>query len=53
MNLAFASLSGDPDLVNKEPDRIKSVTNEDINRMATEILTETNSSAMYYKASGK
>ena len=53
MNLAFASLSGDPDLVNKEPERIKSVTNEDINRMATEILTETNSSAMYYKASGK
>jgi zinc protease len=53
MNLAFASLSGDPVLVNKEPDRIKSVTNEDINRMATEILTETNSSAMYYKASGK
>jgi zinc protease len=53
MNLAFASLSGDPDLVNKEPDRIKSVTTEDINRMATEILTETNSSAMYYKASGK
>ncbi len=53
MNLAFASLTGDPDLVNKEPERIKSVTNEDINRMATEILTETNSSAMYYKASGK
>ena len=53
MNLAFASLSGDPDLVNKEPERIKSVTNEDINRMATEILTETNSNAMYYKASGK
>lgn len=53
MNLAFASLSGDPDLVNKEPDRIKSVTHEDINRMATEILTETNSSAMYYKASRK
>jgi zinc protease len=53
MNLAFASLSGDPDLVNKEPDRIKSVTNKDINRMATEILTEANSSAMYYKASGK
>lgn len=53
MNLAFASLSGDPELVNKEPERIKSVTNEDINRMAIEILTETNSSAMYYKASGK
>jgi zinc protease len=53
MNLAFASLSGDPDLVNKEPDLIKSVTNEDINRMAAEILTETNASVMYYKANGK
>jgi zinc protease len=53
MNLAFASLSGDPDLVNKEPDLIKSVTNEDINKMAAEILTEANSSVMYYKANGK
>ena len=50
MNLAFASLSGDADLVNKEIQMIDSVTSDDIHRVATEILKEENSSVMYYKA---
>jgi zinc protease len=48
MNLAFASLSGDAELVNKEADLIKNISVSDINRMANEILVETNASVMYY-----
>lgn len=50
MNLAFAALSGDVDLVNKERAMIESVTTSDIQRMAKAILREENSSAMYYKS---
>jgi zinc protease len=50
MNLAFASLSGDANLVNKEIEMIESVTADDIHRVAKEILREENSSVMYYKA---
>ncbi len=50
MNLAFASLSGDAELVNKEADLIKNISASDINRMAKEILVETNASVMYYQA---
>ncbi len=50
MNLAFASLSGDVDLINKEEDIIKGITREDINQMANEILVETNASVLYYKS---
>jgi zinc protease len=50
MNLAFAALSGDVDLVNKERAMIESVTTADIKRMAGSILKEENSSAMYYRA---
>jgi zinc protease len=53
MNLAFASLSGDVGLVNKEEGKIKSVTAKDIHHMANEILVETNASVMYYKATAK
>src|SRR5260221_3743754 len=49
-NLAFASLSGDPGLVNKEIDNIEKVKTSDIQRVAKEILQEENSSVMYYKA---
>ena len=44
MNVAFASLSGDPELVNKENERIRSVTSEQLQRVAGEILKEENSS---------
>jgi zinc protease len=50
MNLAFASLSGDANLVNDEIERIESVTTKDIYRIAGEILREENSSVMYYRA---
>lgn len=51
MNLAFAALSGDPDLVNKETHMIQSVTTKDIQRMAGEILKRENSSSLYYRSS--
>ncbi len=50
MNLAFAALSGDAELVNQEEDRIQAVTTQDIHRMANSILRESNGSVMYYKA---
>jgi len=50
MNLAFASLSGDANLVNKEIENVERVTTSDIQRVAKEILREENSSVMYYKA---
>ena len=50
MNLAFGSLSGDPDLVNKERKVIRSVSRDDIKRVAGEILREENASVMYYRA---
>ncbi len=53
MNLAFASLSGDPGLVNKENEYIRSVTSEQLQRVAGEILKEENSSVLYYRSNNK
>lgn len=50
MNLAFAKLSGDADLVNREGALIQSVTLSDVQRVARQILREENSSTMIYKA---
>lgn len=50
MNLAFAALSGDADLVNRESDLLQAVTTTDIQRMAREVLREENSSVLYYQA---
>ncbi len=50
MNLAFATLSGDPDWVNQEAKLISTVTLEDIKRVAGQVLRDENSSVMYYKA---
>jgi len=50
MNLAFASLSGDAGLVNKEIEKIERVSQDDIQRIAKEILREENSSVMYYRS---
>ena len=50
MNLAFAKLSGDANLVNDEGRRIEAVTLEDIRRVGKNILREDNASVMYYKA---
>jgi zinc protease len=53
MNLAFSALSGDANLVNEESKKIESVTVEDIQRAAREVLREENSSVLYYKAIAK
>lgn len=53
MNLAFAKLSGDANLANREDELINKVTTADIGRIAKELLTETNASVMYYKANKK
>lgn len=50
MNLAFAALSGEPELVNKELDLIQAVTEEDIHQMAGQILNEENASVLYYNS---
>ena len=50
MNLAFAKLSGDANLVNLEAAKIDSVLPSDIKRIANQILREENSSVMYYQA---
>jgi zinc protease len=53
MNLAFSALSGDANLVNEESKKIESITVEDIQRAAREVLREENSSVLYYKATSK
>ena len=53
MNLAFASLSGDPNLINLEAEKIRSVTTADIKRVARETLKEERSSLLYYKSTQK
>jgi zinc protease len=50
MNLAFASLSGDAGLVNKEAEIMENISLEDMQRVAGSILNERNSSVMYYNA---
>lgn len=50
MNLAFAALSGDAELVNQEEEKILEVTTADVHRMANRIFRESNASVMYYKA---
>ncbi|HMJ69824.1 MAG TPA: pitrilysin family protein [Cyclobacteriaceae bacterium] len=49
-NLAFAALSGDPTVVNREAEMIRDVTHEDIVRVAAEVVSEKNASVLYYKA---
>jgi zinc protease len=50
MNLAFASLSGDAGLVNRERKLMEAVTTADIHRMAKSILRDDNLSVMHYCA---
>lgn len=53
MNLAFAALSGDADLVNKEGALVQAVTTEDVYEAAHDIFREENSSVLYYHAAKK
>lgn len=50
MNLAFAKLSGDAGMVNREGADIEAVTLADIKRVAQQTLREENSNVMYYHA---
>lgn len=50
MNLAFAALSGNPELVNEEPGLIRAVNMEDVVRVSRDIVREENSSVMYYQS---
>jgi len=50
MNLAFAKLSGDANLVNLEGEKLNKVSLTDIQRVANHILREENSSVLYYQA---
>ena len=49
MNLAFSSLSGDANLVNKERDIISGITSDQLVEQANKILNEKNSAIMYYR----
>ena len=49
MNLAFAKLSGDANLVNAEAKKIEQVTTDDIKRVSNQIFREENSSVLYYQ----
>ena len=48
MNLAFAKLSGDANLVNTEAKSIERVTTEDIKRVSNDVLHESNANTLYY-----
>lgn len=50
MNLAFAKLLGDANLVNEETRLLAAVTTADIQRVAKETLVENNASVLYYRA---
>jgi zinc protease len=48
MNLAFASLSGDAGLVNREAQLMERISAADLQRVASSILREENASVLYY-----
>lgn len=53
MNLAFASLSGDADLVNREAQLMEQISLADMHRVSSTILREENSSVLYYRGTKK
>jgi len=50
INLAFFELLGDADYINQEVDFYKTVTIDDLQRVANQILTPENCSELYYQA---
>lgn len=50
MNLALATLMGDPELVNLEKQKINEVSILDIHRVANDVLKKTNCSTLHYKS---
>jgi zinc protease len=50
MNLAFAGMLGNADLVNKEAESIQQINIGDIKRVAADVLRPENCSTLYYKS---
>ena len=50
MNLAYAAMLGDPEIVNKEAANIQKVTTEDLSRVAETVLNAENCSTLFYKS---
>jgi zinc protease len=50
MNLAYAAMLGDPEIVNRETANIQKVTTEDISRVAKTVLKAENCSTLFYKS---
>jgi zinc protease len=50
MALAFAANLGDPELVNKESQKMQAVTSKDIQRVANQYLKDSNRTVMYYRS---
>jgi zinc protease len=50
MGLAYATVLGNPDLINQEADKIQAVTAADILQVAQQILQPDNCSTLYYHA---
>jgi len=53
MNLAYSALLGDPELINKEADKIRAVTAADIKSSAVRVLQDSNCSTLYYRKKAK
>jgi len=49
INLAQGAIIGDPNFANKEAERIRNVSVEQVLSVANEVLTESNLSALHYK----
>ncbi len=50
MNLAYAAVLGDANMVNRESEKIQAVTAEGLQQMAREVLRPDNSSTVFYRA---
>jgi predicted Zn-dependent peptidase len=50
MSLAFHELTGDAENINREPERYRSVSKEDISRVSGNIFVQENRSTLYYRS---
>lgn len=50
MNLAYAAMLGNPELVNTEAETIQNVSTEDVSRAAKTVLVPENCSTLFYKS---
>ncbi|MCU0417378.1 MAG: insulinase family protein [Cytophagaceae bacterium] len=50
MNLAFAAVTGNPESVNQEAEKIQNITSSEVNSIAKEIFQKENCSTLWYKA---